>query len=104
MKKSPYDIIRGFVEKIIIPKYPFLKLETIDSFVLTNYREYDIRFEVKKKLDPKVQTEIDSDIKDLFRMASLDEKERWLKNRIKTWFKTPKEKEWNFHSEPNYEH
>lgn len=104
MKKSPYDIIQTFVDKIIIPKYPFLKLETIDSFVSTNYREYDIRFKVKKKLEPKVQTEIDSDIKDLFRMASLDEKERWLRNRIKTWFKTPREKEWNFHSEPGHEH
>lgn len=104
MNKSPYDIIRYFVEKIILPKYPFLKLESIDSFVLTNYREYDIRFKVKKKLDPNVQTEIDSDVKDLFRMASLDEKERWLRNRVKTWFKTPNSKEWSFHGRPGYEH
>lgn len=104
MKKSPYDIIRIFVDKIIIPKYPFLKLDTIDSFALTNFREYDIRFITKKKLEPEVQMEIDNDVKDLFRMASLDEKERYLKNKIMTWFKTPREKEWSFHSKPGYEH
>jgi len=104
LKKSPYDIIRNLIEKIVIPKYPFLKLEDVDSFYLTNYREYDVRFITPKKLDPEVQMEIDSEIKSLFKMVSLDEVERYQKNKIATWFKTPRAKEWSFHSLANYEH
>ena len=104
MKKSAYDIIRNLIEKIIIPKYPFLKLNDIDSYILTNWREYDVRFITPKKLGPEVQMEIDSEIKSLFKMASLDDVERHQRNKIVTWFKTPRAKEWSFHSPPNYEH
>ena len=104
MGKSPYDIIRYFVEKIILPKYPSLKLYDIDSYPLTNNREYDVRFIVKRKLDPVIQEEIDTEVKTLFRIAGLDEKERFLRNKIAVWFKTPNSKDWSFHSRPNYEH
>lgn len=104
MTKSPYDIIRMLVERVLIPKYPFLKLHNIDSYVLTNNREYDIRFIVKKKLEPHVQEEIDTEIKNLFRVAGLDEKERHTRNKIVTWFKTPRQKDWSFHARPGYEH
>lgn len=104
MTKSPYDIIKIFVEKIILPKYPFLKLYDIDSFYLTNNREYDVRFLTKEKLEPEVQMEIDSDVKSLFKMASLDEIERHTRNKIGVWFKKPRQKEWTFHAKPGYEH
>lgn len=104
MASSPYDIIKNMVERIILPKYPFLKLKDIDSFALTNLREYDVRFITKTKLEPEVQMEIDTEMKNLFKMAGLDEKERHLRNKICVWFKTPREKEWNFHSKPGYEH
>jgi len=104
MKKSAYDIIRNLIEKIIIPKYPFLKIGDIDSYILTNFREYDVRLITPKKLEPEVQMEIDSEIKSLFKMASLDEVEKYQKNKIVTWFKTPRAEEWSFKGIGNYEH
>lgn len=104
MQKSPYDIIKMLVEKVILLKYPFLKLKDIDSYVLTNNRIYDVRFIVKTKPEPQIQQEIDTEMKNLFKLASLDEKERYLRNKIMVWFKTPRGKDWTFHSLPNYEH
>ena len=104
VKETQINILKTLIEKIILPKYPFLKLKEIDNYYLTNYTTYDVRFMTPKKLEPSIQQEIDSELKNLFIMAGLDEKERWLRNRIKTWFKTPREKEWNFHPEPGHEH
>jgi len=104
MNKSPYDIIRTLIETFILPKYPFLKIKDVDSYFLTNNREYDVRFITKKKLEPEVQMEIDAEIKNLFRMASLDEKERWTRNKIAVWFKTPNAKEFSFHGKAGYDH
>lgn len=104
MKKSPYDIIRVLIEKFILPKYPFLKIKDIDSYFLTNNREYDVRFITPKKLEPEVQMEIDTEIKNLFRMAGLDEKERYTRNKIAVWFKTPNAKDFSFHAHPGYDH
>ena len=103
---SPYDIIRRLIETILLPKYPELKIKDIDSFALTNNREYDVRFQVRKKLPLETQEEIDSEVKTLFRMAGLDEIEqgRYRRNKIQVWFKTPQSKEWSFHSKPGYEH
>jgi len=104
MGKSPYEILQTMIERIIIPKYPFLKIKDIDSYALTNLREYDVRFIVNKKLEPEIQMEIDTEVKNLFKMAGLDEKERHLRNKIATWFKTPRAKDWSFHAKPGYEH
>lgn len=101
---SPYEIIRIMVERIVIPKYPFLKLHNIESYYLTNNEEYDVRFITPKKLEPEVQMEIDSEVKNLFKMAGLDEKKRHLRNKICVWFKTPRQKDWSFHSKQGYEH
>ena len=101
---SPYEIIQKLIERIIIPKYPFLKLKDIDSYMLTNNREYDVRFLVKQKLEPEVQQEIDSDVKNLFKMAGLNEVERYTRNKICVWFKTPRQKDWSFHAKSGYEH
>lgn len=101
---SPYDIIKKFVEKIILPKYPFLKLKDIDSYALTNYREYDVRFLTSEPLESDVQMEIDTEVKTLFKMVGLDNVERYTKNKIVVWFKEPRRKEWTFKSSPGYEH
>jgi len=55
-------------------------------------------------LEPEVKMEIDSEIKSLFKMASLDEVEKYQKNKIVTWFKTPRAEEWSFKGIGNYEH
>lgn len=104
MSKSPYDIIRMLVERVILPKYTFLKLHDIDSYFLTNNRVYDVRFMTKQKLEPELQMEIDTEIKNLFKVAGLDEKERYTRNKISVWFKTPRSKDWSFHANPNYDH
>jgi hypothetical protein len=104
MGKSPYDIIRSLIEKVILPKYPFLKINDIDSYNLTNVREYDVRFITPKKLDAEVQMQIDTEVKNLFKMAGLDEMEKFQRNKIATWFKTSRQKDWSFHSTPNYQH
>ena len=99
-----YDILKRLIERIILPKYPFLKLKDIESFYLTNFEEYDVRFITKEKIDPEIQTQIDTEVKSLFKMASLDEVERYTKNKICVWFKTPRQKDWTFHSKPGYDH
>ena len=103
---SPYDIITNLVQKFILPKYPNLKLDSVDSMILGNRRSFDVRIRTPRRLEPKIQMEIDSEIKNLFKMASLDTKERenFTRNNIVTWFKTPNSKEWTFHSSPGYEH
>ena len=104
MDMSPFEVIRTMVDRIIIPKYPFLKLYDIDSYFLTNNEEYDVRFITQKKLEPEIQMEIDTEVKNLFKMAGLDEKKRYLRNKICVWFRTPRQKDWSFHSNPGYEH
>jgi hypothetical protein len=96
--KSPYDIIRILVESVILPKYPFLKIADIDSYRLTNVREYDVRLITKKKLEPKLQTEIFEEIQSLFQMAGLNEREFLYPNKILVWFKHPRAKDFSYQS------
>ena len=98
------EIIKKLVERVILPKYPFLKLFGIDSYNLTQLREYDVRLITKKKLDEKMQMEIDTEIKNLFTMAGLDSIERYQRNKVVTWFKAPNGKSWTFKSGPGYKH
>lgn len=99
-----YDILKRLIERIILPKYPFLKLKDIESYYLTNFEEYDVRFITKEKIDPEIQTQIDTEVKSLFKMASLDLKKRALRDKVLVWFKTPRQKDWTFHGKPGYEH
>jgi len=98
------EIIRKLVERVILPKYPFLKLYQIDSYNLTQLKEYDVRLITKKRLDEKMQMEIDTEIKNLFTMAGLDSIERFQRNKVVTWFKAPNGKSWTFKSGPDYKH
>ena len=106
MSKSPYDILRTLIERIILPKYQTLSIESIDSYLLTANREYDVRFYTTKKIPPEVQEEIDTEVKTLFKMAGLDEVEngRYENNIIAVWFKRRGAKDWSFHSTPGYKH
>lgn len=104
MNKSPYDIIRRLIELTVLPKYPFLKIKDIDSYVLTNNRVYDVRFITSRKLEPEVQMVIDTEVKNLFKMAGLDEKERHTRNKIGVWFKTPRAKDFSFFPSAGYDH
>jgi hypothetical protein len=103
---SPYDIIRKLIEKIIIPAYPELKLNDVDSFAVSYRRNYGVRFITKTKLPTETQVKIDTELKNLFKAASLDETEigRYRPNTISVWFKTPREKEFSFRAPTNYEH
>ena len=103
---SPDETIKRLVETLILPKYPELKLVNVDSWSVTSYRTYNVRFMVKKKLPSELQQEIDTEVKTLFKMASLDEREqgRYEKNVIMVWFKTPREKHYTFSSEIGYNH
>jgi len=101
---NPENILRQLVERVILPKYPFLKLHDIDSYNLTQYREYDVRFITRKKLDEELQMEIDTEIKNLFTMAGLDDIKKHHRNKVLTWFKTPNGKSWAFKSKLGYKH
>ena len=96
--KNLDDIIKRLLENIIIPKYPSLEIHDIDSFQLVDKRIYDVRFIVKEKLPSEIQQEIDSEVKLLFKMAGLEkiEEDGYERNKIKVWFKTPREKEFTF--------
>lgn len=102
MKLSPYDIIKRFIEKFILTKYPFLKIHSIDSYNLANNREYDVRFLTKKKLSPQQQMDIHKEIKNLFKMSGLNEIEKNTRNTILIWFKTPREESFSYHFPPYY--
>lgn len=104
MRETQINILKTLIERIIIPKYPFLKLKEIDNYYLTNHTTYDVRFITPKKIDASIQQEIDTELKNLFKMAGLDEKERHTRNKLMVWFKTPREKSWSFKSQGNYEH
>jgi len=104
MRETQINILKTLIERIIIPKYPFLKLKEIDNYYLTNHTTYDVRFITPKKIDASIQQEIDTELKNLFKMAGLDEIERYSRNKLMAWFKTPREKSWSFHSLQNYEH
>lgn len=100
-----YKQIRVLIEKVILVKYPFLKLKDIDSYHLTNNEEFDVYFITKTKLDPDIQENIDQDVKNIFKMASLDTKGKGpLKDKILVWFKTPRAKDYTFFSTPGYQH
>ena len=98
------EILKKLIERVILPKYPFLKLYEIDSFNLTQLKEYDVRLITKKRLDEKIQMEIDTEIKNLFTMAGLDNIEKHLRNKVVTWFRAPNGKSWTFKSSPGYKH
>lgn len=102
MKKN--EILRRLVDRVIIPKYPFLKLDKIDDFHLSQQNEYDVRFITKKKLDAETQTEIDTEIKNLFTMAGLDDIQKYKRDTVVTWFKAPNGKSWTFLGKPGYIH
>ena len=98
------EILRKLIERVILPKYPFLKLYKIDSYHLTQLTEYDVRLITKKKLDENMQMDIDTEIKNLFTMAGLDNIDRHSRNKVVTWFKAPNGKSWTFKSGPGYKH
>lgn len=100
--KSPYEIIKILVDSVILPKYPFLKLVDIDSYRLTNVREYDVRFHTKKKIEPSEQAEIFDEMKTLFKMAGLNEREFIYQNKIHVWFKHPRAKDFSRHLPNGY--
>jgi hypothetical protein len=104
MEEPNYNIIRKLVERVVLPKYPGLKIHDIDSYFLSQNEEYDVRFRTSKKLPAEIQVEIDKEVKTLFRMAGLEEIQsgKYKPNEIKVWFKTPNAKDWSFTSTYEY--
>lgn len=49
MDKHKTNVLKNLIERIIIPRFPFLKLHDIQVFPLTNFYEYDVRFITRKK-------------------------------------------------------
>lgn len=102
---STYSQIQKLIEKVILIKYPFIKLKKIDSYKLTNNEEFDVYFITKNKLEDDVQESIDTDVKSLFKMASLDIKGKGpSRDKIMVWFKTPRAKEYSFKAKQGYKH
>ena len=71
---------------------------------MTNLVEFDVRFITRKKLDETLQMDIDTEVKNIFRMAGLDDIEKRVRNKVAVWFKAPNGKSWVFKSKPGYEH
>lgn len=86
---------------LILPKYPFLTLDRVDTYSITDIRVFDVRFITKKTLEAQLQMEIDTEIKNLFKMIGAGEKN--VRFSIHSWFKTPRQKEWSFTSTPGYD-
>lgn len=106
MGKKYYNIIRTLLERFILPKYPFLKLKEIDSYVFSfrgdHNIQFSIRFIVPKKIPMDIQEEIDTEVQSLFKLSNLDKIDENTTGEINIWFKTPREKEFSFHFSPEY--
>jgi hypothetical protein len=102
---TPNEIIKRLVEKVILPKYPEIKLNDVEDYTFGGRKMYDVRFINKTKLPKETQTEIHNEVKSLFVMSglNLNDKTDYLPNIIKVWFKTPREKYYSFHHPFNYE-
>lgn len=100
------EIITRLINRVVLNIYPKLKISDISVTKWYNTKYYNVKLLTPKKLDSNTQEEIDTEIKNLFRMASLDsiEGENHHKNKISTWFKTPKGKDWTFNSNYGYKH
>ena len=103
MGKSPYEIIKTIIDRLIIRQYPFLEIVDIDSFAWMGHRSYSVNFLTSEKLDSNIQMEIDTEIKQLFKMTGLDSDPK-EKTSISVWFKAPGEKDFTFTSDPTYKH
>ena len=101
--KSPYEILETVINKIILPRYSFLTLDNVDSYPFVNGRIYEIRFISDVSLDADIQMEIDTELKNIFKMTGIGEKnERTTK--IVSWFKSPDDDDWSFKSKHGYNH
>jgi len=74
--KSPYDIIRRFIDLIIIPQYPEIEsIGYIDSDKIGGVRMYSVGLIMKDYIEPDVQTKIHKEIQSLFKMSALDKED-----------------------------
>jgi len=78
--KSPYDIIRRFIDLIIIPQYPEIEsIGYIDSDKIGGVRMYSVGLIMKDYIEPDVQTKIHKEIQSLFKMSALDKEDYGFK-------------------------
>ena len=85
--KSPYDIIRRFIEAIIIPQYPEIEsIGYIDSYNVGGVRMYSVGLIMNDYIEPDVQTKIHKEIQNLFMMASLDKDNGFKRDFIMSYF------------------
>lgn len=87
---SPYDILKVLVEKVILPKYPFLEIESIDSEINSRTRVYNITFLTSKPMDLPLEYEVYQQTKRLFKMAAIDSGMNYKPSEIDVWFKDKK--------------
>lgn len=88
--RSPYEILRVLVEKVILTKYPFLEIESIDSELNNRKRIYNITFLTTKPMDLPLEYEIYIETKRLFKMAAIDTGTDYKPSEIEVWFKDKK--------------
>ena len=102
MKGNTIDNIKHtlikLIDKIILKKYPELTLDDIRPFAFRGYTIFEIMFLTSEVLPANVQKEIDGDLTDLFKAASLnyDENGSPTANDVKVYFKAPGEDEFTF--------
>jgi hypothetical protein len=102
MKGNTIDNIKHtlikLIDKIILKKYPELTLDDIRPFAFRGYTIFEIMFLTSEVLPANVQKEIDGDLTDLFKVASLnyDENGNPYANSIGVYFKAPGEDEFTF--------
>lgn len=102
MKENTTDNIKHtltkLIDKIILKKYPVLTLDNIRPFTFRGYSNFEVMFLTSEVLPANVQKEIDGDLTDLFKAASLnyDENGSPTANDVKVYFKAPGEDEFTF--------
>lgn len=106
MNEQEVKVLRNLIDKLILPKYKYISLNNIDAFDYRSNIGYNVNFITLYDLDSLLQMEIDTEVKKLFKMASLDTPEdgRFRRNHVSCWFKTPRQKEFKFTSKIGYIH
>jgi hypothetical protein len=92
------EILTRLINKIILKRYPELTLDDIRPFTFRGYTIFEVMFLTSEILPANVQKEIDGDLTDLFKAASLnyDENGSPTANDVKVYFKAPGEDEFTF--------
>lgn len=81
MPSIPTDKVRTVIEKIILPKYPFIEIKSIIVRELTHSFFWDFNFSIPYGLEHSTKLKIIYDMESVFKMLGLNEVEKYKESK-----------------------